>query len=684
MSKFNYKTKIISQTPSNKISKNKKRSSSQIKYQKAPDIMTQAKPAYLNNFIRPVNPHQSALTPTNRSKNLEQKTLLLPKKSSEFSNKKTLILDLDETLVHSSFIPFEKNDIILNVAFESIMYNIYVMVRPGVEEFIKKVSKLYEVIIFTASIAKYALPLLDILDRDKNIKYRLTREHCTFLNGIYIKELKKLNRNLKDLIILDNSPLAYAFDSNNGLPIKAWYEDREDKELDKIFPILEFLSKTNDVRLFINKFVNNNEIIFNTANEIIKKFKDNNNKGINKSKDNKEDWERKAISVNININIKNNMSNTKNKFNNNIEKKLWNKIPNKENKNNNINIIRRNYNEINNNFMDKFIIDKKDISNKSNNIDYNSNKSKNATKNSKNQNISYTKINNKAKISNEKANILLQKKKIIFRIGQKLREKNYKNISTTNNMYLKNNKNYFKNCRKDLLNNNDKDFPFRISLSNTTKNKINEKAQLQRNTKEKNRSNNFNQDQFLFHNNIFYDKTNTLNYNYINKKYKYTNLLEQLENKTIKTNCSLNNKSQTTAKSTIFFNGQNSLQKKKNINNNHHNKNKKINHIRLNSSLIGKYQALLINNSINDNKINENSHVSRSKSTGNFINFSKKFQKPKTPKGQFIFDKKIIVGVNRVINKNIKSINKNEFSKTTRNINNHQIIINDEQKNNIL
>jgi Dullard-like phosphatase family protein len=216
------------------------------------------------------------------------------------------------------------------------------MVRPGVEEFIKKVSKLYEVIIFTASLAKYALPLLDILDRDKNIKYRLTREHCTFLNGIYIKELKKLNRNLKDLIILDNSPLAYAFDSDNGLPIKAWYEDREDKELDRIFPILEFLSKTNDVRLFINKFVNNNEIIFNTANEIIKKFKDNNNKGINKSKDNKEDWERKAISVNININIKNNMNNTKNKLNSNIEKKLWNKIPNKENKNNNINIIRRN------------------------------------------------------------------------------------------------------------------------------------------------------------------------------------------------------------------------------------------------------------------------------------------------------------------------------------------------------
>ena len=171
MSKFNYKPKIISQIPiNNQSTKNKKRASSQIKYQKAPDIMTQAKPTYLNNFVRPINPHQSAFTPTNRSKNLEQKNLLLPQKSLEFSDKKTLILDLDETLVHSSFVPFENNDIILNVDFESVMYNIYVLVRPGAEEFIKKVSKLYEVIIFTASIAKYALPLLDILDNEKKNK----------------------------------------------------------------------------------------------------------------------------------------------------------------------------------------------------------------------------------------------------------------------------------------------------------------------------------------------------------------------------------------------------------------------------------------------------------------------------------------------------------------------------------
>jgi hypothetical protein len=77
--------------------------------------------------------------------------------------------------------------------------------------------------------------------------------------------LKKLNRNLKDLIIVDNSPLAYAFDSDNGLPIKTWYEDPYDIELTKISKILEFLAKTKDVRKHIKKFVKENEIIYDEA-----------------------------------------------------------------------------------------------------------------------------------------------------------------------------------------------------------------------------------------------------------------------------------------------------------------------------------------------------------------------------------------------------------------------------------
>ena len=255
----------------------KKRSNSDNKYSPKPNLFTQMKPYLdnMNNIITRQNALKGSLTSNNYSKILTPE-LILPNKSPEFDNKKTLILDLDETLVHSSFVPFEKNDIVLNVNFDGFMYKIYVLVRPGAEFFIRNISKYYELIIFTASLSNYASPLLDILDKGENIKYRLFRENCTFMNGIYIKDLKMLNRNLKDLVIVDNSPLAYAFDIDNGLPIKTWYEDKNDIELYKINDILEFLSTVDDVRNYIKKFVKKNEIIYEEAMNLIKTLNNNN------------------------------------------------------------------------------------------------------------------------------------------------------------------------------------------------------------------------------------------------------------------------------------------------------------------------------------------------------------------------------------------------------------------------
>ena len=275
--------------------KQKKKSKSQAKHIKAPDIITQAKPLYLNNLILPLNPHASSLTPSNHSDKLNNKEeLLLPPKEKEFENKKTLILDLDETLVHSSFTPFEKNDIVLEVDFEGVIYKIYVLVRPFAKEFLNNVSKYFEVVIFTASIPKYASPLLNILDTEKNIKHRLYREDCTYINGLFIKDLKRLNRPLKDLIIVDNSPLAYAFNAENGLPIKTWYDDRNDTELNKILPLLIFLSNVKDVRRYIQLFVDENEINYDDANELIKRNENINNNVVEEEENKK------------NLNIKNN------------------------------------------------------------------------------------------------------------------------------------------------------------------------------------------------------------------------------------------------------------------------------------------------------------------------------------------------------------------------------------------
>ena len=262
-----------------------------------------------------------SLTPTNICNKLNDKEEpLIPPKEKEYENKKTLILDLDETLVHSSFTPFTKNDIVLEVDFEGVIYNIYVLIRPFAKEFLINVSKYFELVVFTASIPKYASPLLDILDKEKNIKHRLYREHCTFIDGLYIKDLKRLNRPLKDMIIVDNSPLAYIFNEENGLPIKTWYDDRKDNELNKILPLIIFLSKVDDVRIHINNFVEDNYIKYTEANDFIEAYENN------KENDEQKD-EEKIKEKNDDIkNNENSMFNDYKIITSNIKKKVDEKL----------------------------------------------------------------------------------------------------------------------------------------------------------------------------------------------------------------------------------------------------------------------------------------------------------------------------------------------------------------------
>ena len=69
----------------------------------------------------------------------------------------------------------------------------------------------YEIVMFTASLSKYAEPLYAKLDPKNVSSYLLFREHCTFHNGLFVKDMAALGRDLKDVIIIDNSPTSYLF-----------------------------------------------------------------------------------------------------------------------------------------------------------------------------------------------------------------------------------------------------------------------------------------------------------------------------------------------------------------------------------------------------------------------------------------------------------------------------------------
>ena len=91
----------------------------------------------------------------------------------------------------------------------------------------KEMSKYYELIIFTASLSKYANPLMDILDPDRLCTGRLFREHCNLIveEKIYVKDMSLLGRRIEDVILLENSPNSYRPQPENAVPIISWYED---------------------------------------------------------------------------------------------------------------------------------------------------------------------------------------------------------------------------------------------------------------------------------------------------------------------------------------------------------------------------------------------------------------------------------------------------------------------------
>ncbi|XP_062456755.1 CTD nuclear envelope phosphatase 1 isoform X1 [Rhea pennata] len=192
--------------------------------------------------------------------------------------RKILVLDLDETLIHShhdgvlrpTVRPGTPPDFILKVVIDKHPVRFFVHKRPHVDFFLEVVSQWYELVVFTASMEIYGSAVADKLDNNRSIlNRRYYRQHCTLELGSYIKDLSVVHSDLSSIVILDNSPGAYRSHpgrsqvsslaaphccaSDNAIPIKSWFSDPSDTALLNLLPMLDALRFTADVRSVLSR-----------------------------------------------------------------------------------------------------------------------------------------------------------------------------------------------------------------------------------------------------------------------------------------------------------------------------------------------------------------------------------------------------------------------------------------------
>ena len=174
----------------------------------------------------------SNLKPPGKKDIILRKTCL-SRKSSDIG-KKSLVLDLDETLIHCNTTGSSNVDVVLPIKFPSgEQIEAPINLRPYVREFLKEMCEYFEIIVFTASHSCYANVVLDYIDPKREwVSHRLFREKCIRTeSGVYIKDLRIIDRVMSEVTLVDNASYSFGFQIDSGIPIIPFYDSKEDIEL---------------------------------------------------------------------------------------------------------------------------------------------------------------------------------------------------------------------------------------------------------------------------------------------------------------------------------------------------------------------------------------------------------------------------------------------------------------------
>ena len=165
----------------------------------------------------------------------------------ESEKKKLLLIDLDETLIHSEFRNknnYKELDLFTSTSKchsrtfsysdENYIYYMDVFFRPHLKQFLSEVSKYFDLAIFTAAMKGYADTIIDFIDPHKKIfEFRLYREACIPIQDrLYIKDLRIIkDYDPKNVILMDNSLYSFMNQPSNGMLVNSFYTSHKDTQL---------------------------------------------------------------------------------------------------------------------------------------------------------------------------------------------------------------------------------------------------------------------------------------------------------------------------------------------------------------------------------------------------------------------------------------------------------------------
>jgi len=199
------------------------------------------------------------------------------------SRRIALVLDVDECLIHSKFLgnsgryrqEEDRPDVDANYhdTFEITMDDgekAIVYKRPGLDLFLRRVSQIFDVYVYSAGLEMYGSAIINHLDPDNTIfKGRFFRDSCMVRQGLFLKDLGALGRDLSRVILVDNNPMSFLPQPRNGIPVPSFYDDAKDRTLEALWTILKTFEDVEDVRPRLSSMFKLHELLAEHRRHII-------------------------------------------------------------------------------------------------------------------------------------------------------------------------------------------------------------------------------------------------------------------------------------------------------------------------------------------------------------------------------------------------------------------------------